>query len=273
MARSTRDAATVLGVIAGRDPADGTSSDRAVPDYLSALRRGVAGLRIGWDVGYASEGMPSELIAAIEAALGVLEGLGAEIVDFEMPMDPQFFPAFGAISSYEAVRFHAETYPSRADEYGVYFRGFLESGAAVTDQMYADAQAFKTAYAARLHAALANVDAVACPAAGVPFPITPALQYEGTQADFGAIGGIRAEFTFPANLAGIPTLTMPCGSAAEGWPLSIQFMAGPSTNRRCVRSVRPTRMRRIGIRGIRRSEASGPLRLRHEVVGSGRAGT
>jgi Asp-tRNA(Asn)/Glu-tRNA(Gln) amidotransferase A subunit family amidase len=88
MARTVSDAAIVLQAIAGHDPNDPTSLNEPVPDMLGEIRRGVSGTRIGFDARYAMGGVDPNLVASIEAALEVLDELGAEIVTVEMPEFP-----------------------------------------------------------------------------------------------------------------------------------------------------------------------------------------
>src|SRR5262249_16223465 len=88
MARTVRDAALLLGVIAGHDPRDATSSRRPVPDYVGALDRPIAGLRIAVPEGYYRDGLDAEVAAGFRAALGVLGELSAHVGERPLP-DPQ----------------------------------------------------------------------------------------------------------------------------------------------------------------------------------------
>ncbi len=225
MARTVNDAATVFQAIAGHDPNDATSLNERVPDVLSEMRRGVSGTRVGYDARYATEGVDPDLVASIEAALGVLEGLGAEVVTVEMPEFPQaLVDAWFAMCSYEALRAHATTYPSRASEYGAYFREFLEIGSGVTDEAYADASEARSEFSGRFRALLETVDAVACPSGGAPFAFPAEVQY-GDMAGFDPfMQNVLFQFTLPADFAGTPTISLPCGATADGVPQTIQFM-------------------------------------------------
>ena len=105
---------------------------------MEHLNNGVAGMRIGYDRAFASEGLIAGLVTAIEDALSVLESLGAAIVDVKMPVDTATIgDTWFAICSREAFNAHAKTFPSRADEYGTHFREFLEIGASITFENYA----------------------------------------------------------------------------------------------------------------------------------------
>ena len=229
MTRSVGDAAVVFEAIAGHDPNDPTSLEEVVPDMLAEMHLGLGGVRVGYDAAYASDGVDADLVSSIEAALGEIEGLGAEIVPVEVPeFLPELLTAWVTICSYEARMAHAETYPSRADDYGPYFREFLEGGSAVTDRAYAEASALRDDYSNRLRSVLGSVDGIACPSGGVPFPIPAEVHYGGV-ADFApyVTDHLRFQFTIPADFAGTPTISLPCGQNAFEIPHTIQFM-GPA---------------------------------------------
>jgi amidase len=132
-----------------------------------------------------------------------------------------------AIDGAEAVAAHTANFPSRASEYGPYFRQVLEGGAAVTPQQLAGARKVRAELSARFSALLDSVDAMACPAGGAPaFPTTRAIQVGGVEENNAAWGAALprfSEFTMPMNLAGTPAICLPSGFSAEGLPYSIQF--------------------------------------------------
>ena len=85
LAKTVRDAATVLGVIAGRDPMDSTSADVPVPDYVAELEKPVSGLKIGVAKEYFGEGLDTQVRKAVEAAIQKLAELGCEVVEVSLP--------------------------------------------------------------------------------------------------------------------------------------------------------------------------------------------
>ncbi len=164
MTRSVADAAVVFEAISGGDPNDPTSLSDPVPNMIEELGRGVEGLRIGFDRGYATEGVDTELAASIEVALGVLGGMGARVVDVDLPpFTLGVAGAWNTICGFEVAASYAETYPSRADEFGPSFRAFLASGAAVTSAQYAEASRVRDEYSGQFRRVLAGVDALASP--------------------------------------------------------------------------------------------------------------
>ena len=230
MTRRVADAALVLETIAGFDSNDPTSLTDPVPNILGELGRGVDGVRIGFDREYATRDVDPGLVAAIDVALGDLENLGAEVVELDMPdFGEDLVNAWFTICYYEARQVHAANFPSRADEYGPYYRDLLETAAAVTDEAYSEAGTLREEFNLRYRAALAKVDAAVCPAGGIPFPITEDILY-GDMAGFDPVGPkIQFQFTAPANFAGTPAISVPCGANGDGVPYTIQFQGSHLT--------------------------------------------
>jgi amidase len=225
MTRRTADAALMLQSIAGHDDRDPTSLALPAPDLLADLRRGVSGLKLGYDRAFSSAGSDPGLVAAIGQALEVLQDLGAELVELSMPDgsrevgDPWF-----AICAYEAHQAHAAEFARRAGAFGPFFGDFLEAGAAVSEEQYAGASAFRSAFNQQFVAVLDRVDAVVCPSGGLTFPTPPEVQYGGREALEPLFAAVQMQFTIPADFAGTPTLTVPCGHSDSGVPYAMQFM-------------------------------------------------
>jgi len=220
MTRRTADAAIVFEAIAGFDPNDPTSLREPVPNMLAELDEGIEGLRIGFDKDYADLIEDSGLVTSIEEALGELERRGAHIVDVTVPeVQPVVFP----ILQVEARKAHSENYPSRADEYGPNFRDVLATGTDVTEEQYQEAVEIRADFSTRFQAVLSTVDALASPAGRVPFPVSRELQY-GRMLPLQEKLRFPWQFTFPANLAGTPSLSLPCGFSDDGLPYTMQLM-------------------------------------------------
>ena len=232
MTRSVADAAIMFEAIAGADPNDQTSRAEPVQPVLATLDGGVDGIRLGFDRRYASNGVDPALVAAVEAAVDTLARLGAQIVEVEMPEAPN--QDWGTICSYEAVKAHAATYPSRADDYGPYFGQFLENGSVVTDEEYAPASGRRAVFSERFAALLSTIDALVCPSSITALPLVDGMGYD-TIAAFGQalasiaqrfdppLGSIQL-FTAPADFAGTSTISLPCGFNADGAPHSLQLV-------------------------------------------------
>ena len=232
MTRSVADAAVVLEVIAGRDVHDPTSLDAPVPHMLAGAGRGIAGLRVGFDRSNASDGIDRGLASAIGAAVAELTRLGARIVDVRMPDLSAALAAWPVLCAVEAAQVYRETYPTKADQFGDYFREFLEFGRSVTPDMLAKARRSREEFSAQFRTVLASVDAVVGPGPGVPFEVEPGQQY-GSMTGWNQATARRSQalglttpytaFTFPQDLAGTPSLSLPCGLTSDGPPFTMQL--------------------------------------------------
>ncbi|WP_405228129.1 amidase [Lentisalinibacter sediminis] len=228
MTRRVADAAAMLQVIGGPDPNDPTTLGEPVPDLFADIDAGVKGLRIGYDEAFATEGVDPRLASAIQDALGQLAAMGAEIVDVTMPAGSTgLADPWSAIAAAEALEAHGEFYPERADEFGPFFREFLQAGAALTDEQLAAARAFRADYAARMNELLGKVDAIAMPAGNPTIPVTEEIQRGGMEGIEPLAGHLHQYFAVPANFSGAPALTLPCGFTEDGVPLGMQYMAAP----------------------------------------------
>lgn len=227
MTRSTRDAALMLEVLAGRDPRDATTLLQAFSASDCMAGPGLRDIRIGVDERYMSEGTDSELVPALLEVLDVLRSLGAELVDVSMPKEGamELRSAWLPITAYEACRAHAAHYPKRAADYGGYLGDVLAMGMAMSVTDYSEATARRRDIAGRFEAQLAGVDAVICPSGGSVFTVDKALQYGDMETLRPVISQFQGQFTIPVNLAGTPALTVPCGfSGKRRAPLAVQFL-------------------------------------------------
>jgi len=222
LTRSTADAGIMLQAIAGHDPYDPTSLPDSVPEMLGELDLGVNGIRIGLDEEYATDGVDTELAQAVLAGVRAMEGLGAEIVKIKMPDVDSYLGAWRVLCQAEAVAAHSEHYPARKDEYGAWFRGWLDHGAEVSGADYARASYRRAECNGLIREVFREIDVLACPSTiGPPFPVTTETGY-GPYHDRGNIEFQR--YTAPYNYSGAPTLSVPCGLNGEGLPLSLQFV-------------------------------------------------
>jgi amidase len=222
MTRSTADSAIMLQAIAGQDANDPTTLLAPVPDMLADIGKGVAGLRIGWDENYASKDVNPELAQAVADSVKVLEGLGSEIVTIQMPDIDKYVPAWPVLCSAEAVAAHTDNYPARRDDYGPWFRGWLDQGAEVTGAEYAKANNMRAECNGLVRQAFQNIDVLACPSTiGPPHPVTEEINY-GPMDD--RRGTAFQRYTAPYDFNGAPTLSVPCGLSSDGLPLSLQIV-------------------------------------------------
>jgi amidase len=222
MTRTVADAATMLSVIAGYDPADPTSRREPVDDYAAVVARGVAGIALGVDERYIGDQSAPEVTAAVLDAARTLERLGAKLFPVEVPDVEPCLSAWTKLCAAEAAATHAATYPSRAAEYGPGFRSFLEIGCALRGADYADAHFVRERFAGELRGLFEKVDLLLCPS----MPST-GLAVVDLPPDARGLGEASPlmRFTAPFNMSRNPTLSLPCGPASDGPPPSLQLVA------------------------------------------------
>ncbi len=226
MTRSTLDAAIMLEAIAGLDSRDSTSLDASFSVADIKCTENLKGVRIGVDENYMFTGTDSGLVLALSEVMAVLKALGAELVSLTMPSDGplDLRSAWLPVTAYEAYKAHAANYPSRADEYGGYLGDVLKLGMAMSAEDYAEACNRRAQISTRFEKELAKVDAVICPSGGSVFSVEKAPQYGDMEAMKPVIQRFQGQFTIPADLAGTPTLTVPCGFSEANTPYAVQFL-------------------------------------------------
>jgi aspartyl-tRNA(Asn)/glutamyl-tRNA(Gln) amidotransferase subunit A len=239
-ARSVRDCAGVLGALAGHDPRDSTSVDTPVPDYAAQLSGEVTGMRLGVPREYFVAGMEPEVEERVRAGIGVLEGLGAKIVEVSLPSTDSGLATYYIIAPAEAsanlARYDGVKYGLSAgadDGLENYFRtrgegfgaevkrrimlGTYALSAGYYDAYYLKAQQVRTLIKAEFDQVLADVDAILAPTSPtVAFPI-------GAKVDDPLAMYLNDACTLPVNIAGLPGISVPCG-LAEGKPVGLQII-------------------------------------------------
>lgn len=232
MTRSARDAALAFDVLCGWDPGDPWSlannpAPTPIPSSPSAR-----GLRIGYDPRYAEDDVAPFVSATARAALDVYRSLGAEIVELSLP---DFAPAIGSwlfIGSAEIANAHAETFPSRKDEYGAGLAQAIEMGRSGSALDVTNAWRERIAWTRRLEGcfeagsatcpagAPEGLDALLAPVIPGPFPADANLGDPGVLPH----GGAAMRFTGPFNMSGSPSLTMCGGFDDAGAPVGFQIV-------------------------------------------------
>ncbi|MCH8186088.1 MAG: amidase [Chloroflexi bacterium] len=222
LTRSSADAGIMLQAIAGLDPDDPTSLPNPVPDMAEGVDRGVRGVRIGVDEQYITHDVDPELAEAVLSGVRALEHQGAEVVEVHMPEMESFLSAWPVLCSAEAVAAHQATYPSRREEYGPWFRDWLDLGAGVTGAAYAKANNQRAACNGRLRQIFESIDVLACPS--MPTPPFPVASSGLSESLDDGLDMSLLRFTAPSDFNGAPTISVPCGLNGEGLPLSLQFV-------------------------------------------------
>ena len=222
LTRSAADAGIMLQAISGFDSNDPTTLTHKVPNMLSEIGKSVKGLKIGWDEAYATEDMEPSFAQAVFEGVKIMESLGAQIVAVQMPeIMREALAAWPIICSTEAAAAHSDTYPSRADEYGPFFRQWLENGTAHTATEYANAHNLRLKMNGELRNTMRDIDVLAGPSnPKASHPVSPKGLYGPIPADRKPWD---SRFTVPFDFSGLPTIALPCGLDHTGMPVSLQF--------------------------------------------------
>ena len=242
IARSAADCAVLLSAMAGFDPRDSTSLERAPEDFSAGLDRPVAGLRIGVPREFFGEGLAADVRAAIDAALAVLEREGATLVDVSLPRTHLAIPAYYVIAPAEASsnlsRFDGVRYGFRAAQYGDLVDMYEKTrsqgfGAEVKrrimvgtyvlshgyyDAYYLQAQKLRRLIAQDFRKVFAEVDLIAG-------PVSPTVAWNiGERSDDPVRNYLADIYTLPASLAGLPGMSVPVGFGDRGRPVGMQLV-------------------------------------------------
>jgi aspartyl-tRNA(Asn)/glutamyl-tRNA(Gln) amidotransferase subunit A len=238
-----RDAATMLGVIAGYDPKDATSSTAPVPDFAAESDVPVEGMRIGVPAEYFAEGLDPEVRAAIEAGIEALQAAGCTVKPISLPTTRYAIPTYYLVATAEAsanlARFDGVRYGYRSpssDTLGEMYSHSRDEGfgaevkrrillgtyalsAGYYDAYYGKAQQVRRLLAEEFLRAFAEVDAIVTPTAP-----TPAFRLGEKTGDPLAMY-LADIYTVTASLAGICGVNVPCGKTQAGLPVGMQVLA------------------------------------------------
>ncbi|HEU5339908.1 Asp-tRNA(Asn)/Glu-tRNA(Gln) amidotransferase subunit GatA [Edaphobacter sp.] len=244
LTKNVQDAATLLHVLAGHDEMDATSSERPVADYVGALDKPVAGLRIGVPAEYFGDGLDAEIRAATDRVLASLKTAGCIIKPVSLPHTKYAIPTYYVIATAEASsnlsRFDGVRYglrDSEAKTLSEMFRKTRDAGfgaevkrrillgtyalsAGYYDAYYRKAQQVRTLLTRDFLAAFHEVDALVT-------PMTPTPPFKlGEKTDDPVQMYLEDIYSVAASLAGICGVSVPCGSTKTGLPIGVQIMGG-----------------------------------------------
>jgi aspartyl-tRNA(Asn)/glutamyl-tRNA(Gln) amidotransferase subunit A len=253
MTVSAEDAAVVLSAMLAFDPRDSTSIDRPAEDCARELGQPVSGLRIGIPREFFGTGLRPDVEAPIRAALEVYRGLGAELVDISLPNAHLGIPVYYVVapaecssnlSRFDGVRYghRAADYAdltdmikrSRAEGLGPEPKRRILIGTYVLSHGYYDAYYIKAQQVRRLiaqdfQAAFQRCDVIAG-------PVTTSVAFGFGEKAADPVSMYLADlYTVPGSLAGIPSMSIPCGFGDKGRPVGLQLMANHFEEARMLR--------------------------------------
>lgn len=248
LTRTVDDAATILQAIAGFDPADSTSLDAPVPNYLSEINNGIKGTKLGVPKEYFGDGIDPGVRKNVLAAISKLADRGAEIVEISLPHTEHAVATYYVIapaeassnlSRFDGIRYgHRAANPtdildlykkSREEGFGPEVKRRIILGTYVLssgyyDAYYGRAQKVRTLIRRDFEEAFQSVDAILSPVAPTPARRIGAFANDPLHEYLSDI------FTLSANLAGIPGISVPCGTTdfdgGNNLPVGLQIL-GP----------------------------------------------
>ena len=236
LARTARDCALMLGVIAGYDPSDPTSAREPVPDYEAALDGNIKGLRVGIPTTYFFEDADNEIVLAIRKAAAVLQDAGAEIVDVALPHMNAVSTYGSVLSRAEAAAIHGQWMRERAGDYAVHLSARIYGGMAIPAAYYVEALARRgpilKAFATEV---FGKVDVFLAP--GLRKAVPTLRETDIDRAGPSAIDAFNAVSanTRPINYLGLPSISVPCGFDRNGLPIGLMIQGRPFAEARILK--------------------------------------
>jgi aspartyl-tRNA(Asn)/glutamyl-tRNA(Gln) amidotransferase subunit A len=225
--RTAEDAALVLAALAGHDPRDPASLAAPPAYYRPGPDTDLAGLRIGVPRTYYFDHVDPEVAAAVRSAIDRLQALGARLVDVEIPMTRYIQATQWGLMVPEATAYHADSLRTVPELYQADVRILLEAGELMPAGDYLRAQRSRTLMRQEWAQLLREVDLIAAPS--VPMTAVTAGQETVTWAD-GTVEGVSDAYvrlSAPANITGLPSLSLPVGHDIAGLPIGMQLLGPP----------------------------------------------
>jgi aspartyl-tRNA(Asn)/glutamyl-tRNA(Gln) amidotransferase subunit A len=235
LTRNVRDAALVLGAVAGYDRLDPACVDVPVPDYTADLDRGVSGLRVGVPANYYFDRVAADVDRAVRGAIDLLAGNGAEVREVTIPYADAVLGAEWGILMPEASAYHQQAVRSSGALYESDVRLFLEAGEFVLATDYIKALRVRTLMQQAWAAMFDDIDVVIAPCMPVTAPLAGAATVDWPGGPSEDVTMALVRLTSPGNLTGLPTLSVPVGFDPAGLPLGMQIIGRPFDERTILR--------------------------------------
>jgi aspartyl-tRNA(Asn)/glutamyl-tRNA(Gln) amidotransferase subunit A len=227
LARTARDCARLLKVIAAYDPEDPSSSRRPVPDYEGATQRDIVGVRVGIPDNYFFDHVTSDVGHAVETGISTLQSLGAVLVRLKVP-SPEPLAELSRVLAYsEASAIHGTWLRERADEYSAQVRVRAMIGCVIPASIYLEALHLRPGLLREfVTQVFDSCDVLVTPTLSIPVP-TLAETDVGSGESMWRVLSLLVHCTAPFNYLGLPAISVPAGFTTNGLPASLQLVARP----------------------------------------------
>lgn len=223
LCRTVADAALLLNVMAGFDPADMACSQQVVPDYTLALNQSIDGLRVGICRDHFFERLQPDVASAIDAAVQFYRDSGATIVEFNSPNMQFGLAAIFAIELASSSAYHGTRLRNRMTHHlQDDVRELIEMGNFISATDYLKAEQLRRQLMTEYAEVLQQVDVIVSPT----MPLTAWAQDETIVEINGEPESVLAaswRLTYPWNLTGMPAISIPCGFDNKGLPIGLQI--------------------------------------------------
>jgi aspartyl-tRNA(Asn)/glutamyl-tRNA(Gln) amidotransferase subunit A len=235
LARTARDCARLMEVIAGADPADATASAQPVPKYEAGLDGHAKGLRIGVARAYYYDVVAPDVKKRLDESLAAFRSLGATIVEVDVPDVNLINTLMHVLMTVEAATVHRKWLRTRRNDYADQVRSRIEPGLFYPATRYLEALSMRAAVTREFVAtALKDVDVLHLPA--IPIPV-PTIQESTVGPDVPRIIATAGHCTRGINYLGLPSVSVPAGFDARGLPVGFQLVGRPFTEGALLRAA------------------------------------
>lgn len=252
--RNITDCARLLEIISGYDKRDSTSVNREVPRYTESLSKDIKGMTIGLPKEYFSEGIDGGVRSRVEEAISVFKSLGAKTIDISLPHTKYAVSCYYIIAPAEAssnlARYDGVHYGHRTDKADDLIEMYIASrnegfgqeakrrillgtyalSSGYYEAYYLKAQKVRTKIGDDFRDAFTKCDVILTPTA-------PTTAFKiGERTDDPLKMYLSDIFTIPANMAGLPAVSIPCGLGENDLPVGLQLMAAPFAEETLIRA-------------------------------------
>ena len=232
MCRYVHDVALMMNILTGYDPRDVHSENQPVPDYTEGLELPIRGCRAGVPKQHFFDQLDPEVDRSVREAIKVLERLGVDIIELDLPSAAAGHEVTLTLLTAEAGQFHQQRLAAHREDYGVDVRELLEDGLSLSATDYVKAVRVREIAKREFVGAFEEVDCILSPTAPIPAPLRSTHDLSGG-SESNRIRPRLTRNTRLINLLGLPSISVPCGFAQvqnsdseEGLPVGLQI-SGP----------------------------------------------